>query len=46
MCGDVMVTALVFRSEHFVVSLDKKLHSSLSLSTQVYKMVGGNPAMN
>ena len=56
-----MVSALDFRSGgwwfkpslcHCVVSLDKKLYSTLSLFTQVYKcvtaiiMLGGNLAMD
>ena len=56
-----MVSALDFRSRgrwfepghcHRVVSLDKKLYSTLSLFTQVYKwvpaitMLGGNLAMD
>ena len=46
--GHVVVSALDFRSEgrwfnaHRVVSLDKKLYPTLSLSTQVYKMSTGN----
>ena len=50
--GGVMVSALDLRSEGRVVSLDRKLDSTLSLSTQVYKMgtgdilLGGNPAID
>ena len=60
-CGGLVVSALDFRSRsrwfepghcRRVVSLDKKIYSTLSLFTQVYKwvpaiiMLGGNLAMD
>ena len=62
-CGGLVVSASDFQPEgrwfkpglcHLVVSLDKKLCSMLSLSTQVYKysvgtsniMLGGNLVMD
>ena len=52
--GGMVVNTLDFRSEgpcHRIVSLDKKLYPTLSLSTQVYNWVPatycwGNPAMD